>query len=76
MVAGRHMSEIPKVVPSASTPNTPPADATARPMESGGTGFVTAGHAILFQDDEAHRCDVCASPLEDEAPGDDDETLQ
>lgn len=23
-------------------------------------GFVTAGHAVLFQDPEAHRCDVCA----------------
>lgn len=26
-------------------------------------GFVTAGHAILFEDDEAHRCDVCAEML-------------
>lgn len=28
-------------------------------------GFVTAGHAILFQDNEAHRCDVCAEMLAD-----------
>jgi hypothetical protein len=26
-------------------------------------GFVTAGHAVLFEDVEARRCDVCASPL-------------
>lgn len=26
-------------------------------------GFVTAGHAVLFQDPEAHRCDVCAERL-------------
>lgn len=26
-------------------------------------GFVTAGHGILFQDIEAHRCDVCAEML-------------
>ncbi len=31
-------------------------------------GFVTAGHAVLFEDAEAPRCDVCASAL----PGDDD----
>ena len=29
-------------------------------------GFVTAGHAVLFQDTEAHRCDVCASALDEE----------
>jgi hypothetical protein len=28
-------------------------------------GFVTAGHSILFHDDEAHRCDVCAEMLAD-----------
>lgn len=28
-------------------------------------GFVTAGHAILFQDAEAHRCDVCSEVLGD-----------
>ncbi|HSO34370.1 MAG TPA: hypothetical protein VLT33_17660 [Labilithrix sp.] len=34
-------------------------------------GFVTAGHAVLFQDSEAHRCDVCASTLDeaDDADG-------
>jgi hypothetical protein len=26
-------------------------------------GFVTAGHAILFEDTETHRCDVCAEKL-------------
>jgi len=25
-------------------------------------GFVTAGHAVLFQDTEPKRCDVCAGP--------------
>jgi hypothetical protein len=34
-------------------------------------GFVTAGHAVLFQDTEAPRCDVCASALSSES--DDDE---
>jgi hypothetical protein len=29
-------------------------------------GFVTAGHAILFEDNEAHRCDVCAEMLTDD----------
>jgi hypothetical protein len=29
-------------------------------------GFVTAGHGVLFEDDEAHRCDVCASLLEND----------
>ncbi|CAN5924876.1 hypothetical protein BH11MYX4_BH11MYX4_57850 [soil metagenome] len=34
-------------------------------------GFVTAGHAVLFQDSEAHRCDVCAGALDeaDDADG-------
>jgi hypothetical protein len=27
-------------------------------------GFVTASHAILFEDDEADRCDVCAATLD------------
>jgi len=27
-------------------------------------GFVTADHAVLFQDSEAPRCDVCASALD------------
>ena len=27
-------------------------------------GFVTAGHAVLFQDVEANRCDVCTETLE------------
>ena len=39
-------------------------------------GFVTAGHAVLFQDNEAHRCDVCAGLLtrkiDDDADSDDD----
>jgi hypothetical protein len=26
-------------------------------------GFVTAGHAVLFEDAEAERCDVCAGSL-------------
>jgi hypothetical protein len=30
-------------------------------------GFVTAGHAVLFEDAEANRCDVCASALPDDA---------
>ena len=34
-------------------------------------GFVTAGHAILFQDSEAHRCDVCAEVLGDGSQSDD-----
>jgi hypothetical protein len=34
-------------------------------------GFVTAGHAVLFEDAEARRCDVCASALaDDDADGD------
>jgi hypothetical protein len=38
-------------------------------------GFVTAGHAILFQDNEAHRCDVCAETLSDgEAAADSDDS--
>ena len=28
-------------------------------------GFVTASHAILFEDNQAHRCDVCAELLTD-----------
>lgn len=36
-------------------------------------GFVTAGHAVLFQDTEAPRCDVCASVLDAENEDDDDE---
>jgi hypothetical protein len=27
-------------------------------------GFVTASHAVLFQDEEETRCDVCAERLE------------
>lgn len=34
-------------------------------------GFVTAGHAILFQDAEAHRCDVCADVVGDSSKSDD-----
>jgi len=37
-------------------------------------GFVTAGHAVLFQEVEGNRCDVCAAPLEgSDADGDDAE---
>ncbi len=28
-------------------------------------GFVTAGHSVLFEDVESHRCDVCAASLRD-----------
>ena len=36
-------------------------------------GFVTAGHAVLFQETEAHRCDVCAGALDaDDANAHDD----
>ena len=27
-------------------------------------GFVTAGHAILFQDNEVSRCDVCSEIID------------
>jgi hypothetical protein len=27
-------------------------------------GFVTAGHAVLFQDSEARHCDVCAQAVD------------
>ena len=38
-------------------------------------GFVTAGHAVLFEDAEARRCDVCASMLtKDDAESDGDES--
>ena len=38
-------------------------------------GFVTAGHAVLFEDAEATRCDVCAGALvgEEGVGHDDDE---
>jgi len=36
-------------------------------------GFVTAGHAVLFEDVEARRCDVCASALKDVDAEADDE---
>jgi len=26
-------------------------------------GFVTAGHTVLFSENEAHRCDVCGEAL-------------
>jgi len=35
-------------------------------------GFVTAGHAVLFQDSEANRCDVCANALGEESEGSDE----
>jgi hypothetical protein len=36
------------------------------PKDSGGgvvAGFVTAGHSVLFEDVESHRCDVCSANL-------------
>ena len=41
------------------------------PKGSGGgvvAGFVTAGHSVLFEDAEAHRCDVCSATMVGEAP--------
>jgi len=32
-------------------------------------GFVTAGHAVLFEDTEANRCDVCAETLGTDSDG-------
>lgn len=34
-------------------------------------GFVTASHAVLFEDDQARTCDVCAQPL---GEGDEDDS--
>jgi hypothetical protein len=28
--------------------------------------FVTAGHAVLFEEEAAHRCDVCAEKVPEE----------
>lgn len=36
-------------------------------------GFVTAGHSVLFNESDAHRCDVCADALDD-APASADST--
>ncbi|MBX3192925.1 MAG: hypothetical protein KF819_38425 [Labilithrix sp.] len=36
-------------------------------------GFVTASHAVLFQENEAVRCDVCAGALESAGSDDLDE---
>jgi hypothetical protein len=36
-------------------------------------GFVTASHAVLFQDEEATVCDVCSAPLACDGAHDDDE---
>ena len=36
-------------------------------------GFVTAGHAVLFEDAEARRCDVCAGPVANDDAGEDSE---
>jgi len=36
------------------------------PKVSGGgvvAGFVTAGHSVLFEDAESHRCDVCSATV-------------
>lgn len=38
-------------------------------LPKGPAGFVSAGHAILFEDNEAHRCDVCAEVLDGPAGG-------
>jgi hypothetical protein len=35
-------------------------------------GFVTAGHTVLFEDVESHRCDVCAASLSALAAADTD----
>ena len=35
-------------------------------------GFVTAGHAVLFEDAEAPRCDVCAGALTTDDDDDDE----
>jgi hypothetical protein len=45
------MSELPKVCKSSES------------TRGVVMGFVTAGHAILFEDVESHRCDVCAASL-------------
>ena len=40
------------------------------PKGSGGgvvAGFVTAGHSVLFEDVESHRCDVCSASIDREA---------
>lgn len=36
-------------------------------------GFVTAGHSVLFEDVESHRCDVCSADLRTRADSDDDD---
>lgn len=36
-------------------------------------GFVSAGHEILFQDTEAHRCDVCSDLIGLVSKGPDDD---
>lgn len=36
-------------------------------------GFVTAGHAALFQEISQASCDVCAAPVPGEDAGEDDE---
>lgn len=35
-------------------------------------GFVTAGHAVLFEETEERRCDVCAGALSSDNDGDDE----
>jgi len=45
------------------------------PKDLGGgvvAGFVTAGHSVLFEDVESHRCDVCSATVG--APGSDAES--
>ena len=37
-------------------------------------GFVTAGHAVLFQDEAAHRCDVCSALVNEDDASDSDDT--
>lgn len=47
----KEMSELPKVCKSSQS------------TRGVVMGFVTAGHAVLFEDVESHRCDVCAASL-------------
>lgn len=51
-------------------------DSPKSPLTASVVGFVTAGHSVLFQDAESHRCDVCASVLrtDDDGVPDSDES--
>ncbi len=39
-------------------------------------GFVTASHAVLFQDEQAGCCDVCGAPLAKDDEDDDGTEVQ